>query len=147
MNLKVTGPKSRKISKTLSANDTGETGGHQAGLLVPKHPPDILNFFPLLDRGELNPRHHLTFYDEKEEAWKFAFIYYNNKFFGGTRNEFRLTRMTPFIRQSGLTAGDEIILERNEEGRYLIRYHRAKDVGRVKDGILRLGSNWRIVEF
>ena len=24
------------ISKTLSANDSGETGGHQAGLLIPR---------------------------------------------------------------------------------------------------------------
>ena len=33
------------IEKTLSKNDTGETGGHQAGILVPKE-PDILGFFP-----------------------------------------------------------------------------------------------------
>lgn len=144
--MKDSGRKKRSISKTLSANDTGETGAHQAGLLVPKQPPDILEFFPPLDRSELNPRHHLTFYDEKDERWNFAFIYYNNKFFGGTRNEFRLTCMTPFLRESGLKAGDEIILERSDEGRYLIKYRRAKDSGRGPDGILRLGSNWRVVE-
>lgn len=133
------------ISKTLSANDTGETGGHQAGILVPKQ-EDILSFFPPLQRSELNPRHHLIFYDDKDERWEFAFIYYNNRFFGGTRNEFRLTRMTPYINESGLRAGDELILERSESGRYLIKYRRAKSTGKDRDGVLRLGSSWRVVE-
>lgn len=136
----------RSISKVLSANDTGETGGHQAGILVPKQ-EEILSFFPALERNELNPRRHLIFYDDKDERWELAFIYYNNRFFGGTRNEFRLTRMTPFIHQTGLEAGDELILERSEQGRYLIKYRRAKITGRSKDGVLRLGSSWRVVEF
>jgi len=136
----------RSISKILSANDTGETGGHQAGILVPKQ-EEILSFFPPLERRELNPRRHLIFYDDQDGRWELAFIYYNNRFFGGTRNEFRLTRMTPFIHQTGLEAGDELILERSEEGRYLIKYRRAKQSGRSKDGVLRLGSSWRVVEF
>ena len=41
----------RSISKILSANDTGETGGHQAGILVPKQ-EEILSFFPPLERRE-----------------------------------------------------------------------------------------------
>ena len=136
----------RSISKILSANDTGETGGHQAGILVPKQ-EEILSFFPPLERRELNPRRHLIFYDDQDGRWELAFIYYNNRFFGGTRNEFRLTRMTPFIHQTGLESGDELILERSEEGRYLIKYRRAKQAGRSKDGVLRLGSSWRVVEF
>ncbi len=135
----------RSITKILSANDTGETGAHQAGILVPKQ-ADILSFFPLLGKEEQNPRHHLVFYDENEERWEFAFIYYNNRFFGGTRNEFRLTRMTPYIHQCGLEAGDEIPLAHEPGGRYLIRYRRAKQSGRGKDGVLRLGSNWRVVD-
>jgi hypothetical protein len=136
--------KPHSISKILSANDTGQTGGHQAGILVPKQ-QEILDFFPLLDRTEQNPRHHLIFRDADDTRWEFAFIYYNNRFFGGTRNEFRLTRMTPYIRQSALQSGDEITLERNDEGHYLVKYRRAKDSGRGKDGILRLGSDWRVV--
>lgn len=136
----------RIISKILSANDTGETGGHQAGILVPKQ-KEVLSFFPPLERRELNPRRHLIFYDDQDGRWELAFIYYNNRFFGGTRNEFRLTRMTPFIHQTGLEAGDELILERSEEGRYLIKYRRAKEAGRSKDGVLRLGTSWRVVEF
>ncbi|TPN68808.1 hypothetical protein FJ980_32960, partial [Mesorhizobium sp. B1-1-5] len=40
----------RSIAKALSANDTGDTGGHQAGILVPKE-EGILAFFPELDRS------------------------------------------------------------------------------------------------
>jgi hypothetical protein len=50
----------RHISKVLSANDTGDTGGHQAGILVPKD-PDILAFFPKLDANRRNPRCLLHF--------------------------------------------------------------------------------------
>ena len=132
------------ITKVLSANDTGDTGGHQAGILVPKN-QNILGFFPPLDATEKNPRHHLPFYDEENERWIFAFIYYNNRFFGGTRNEYRLTRMTPFIRQSNLKPGDELIFKK-EEGKRLIRYKRNRDKGMLKDGVLRLGSDWKIIQ-
>ena len=37
--------KPKAITKTLSLNDSGETGGHQAGICVPKG-GDILRFFP-----------------------------------------------------------------------------------------------------
>ena len=38
----------KRITKTLSANDTGETGANQAGILIPKQ-PEILSYFPDLD--------------------------------------------------------------------------------------------------
>lgn len=134
------------ISKLLSANDTGETGAHQAGILVPKE-PTILRFFPQLNSGEHNPRSHLIFYDQEGERWEFAFIYYNNVFFGGTRNEYRLTRMTPFFRLNGLHAGDELILERTEQGKRLVRYQRARQARRDENGVLRLGGYWKVIEF
>ena len=99
----------QRIVKVLSANDTGETGGHQAGILVPKDPM-LLSFFPKLDAGIYNPRVHLRFVDDGGTFWEFAFIYYNNALFDGTRNEYRLTRMTKYIRQAGLAVGDEVIL-------------------------------------
>lgn len=92
----------KSISKILSLNDTGETGGHQAGILIPKG-GDILQFFPELDADEKNPRISLYFIDEANQRWKFNFIYYNNKFFGGTRNEYRLTGMTEYIRHTFLS--------------------------------------------
>jgi hypothetical protein len=137
--------KRHAISKVLSANDTGETGAHQAGMLVPKD-SRILSFFPSLDSSKLNPRHHLIFYDEASERWEFAFIYYNNAYFGGTRNEYRLTRMTPFIRMNGLRCGDELILEKTEEGRRIVRYRRERHPVRTSEGVLRLGSQWKVIE-
>jgi hypothetical protein len=133
----------RKISKFLSANDTGETGGHQAGILVPKN-PSILSFFPPLLVEEKNPRHHLFFRDESGDQWEFAFIYYNGTFFGGTRNEYRLTRMTPFIRAAGLRAGDEVVLEHRDGQGYSVSFRRSHHT-RVKNGVLQLGGGWKVV--
>lgn len=141
-----TDKQSSAITKELSANDTGDTGGHQAGILVPKE-PSILGFFPRLDRNELNPRHHLVFHDDDERRWEFAFIYYNNKYFGGTRNEYRLTRMTPYIRGCGLKPGDNLILRYNPEtGRRSISYLRASRLERTASGALKLGGTWKEIK-
>ncbi|QBH97260.1 hypothetical protein EKN56_13150 [Limnobaculum zhutongyuii] len=131
------------VVKILSANDTGETGGHQAGILIPKD-KELLSFFPVLNEKLYNPRAHLHFLDESGTFWEFAFIYYNNIFFGGTRNEYRLTRMTKYIRQARLVAGDELVLLK-EDGRYKVSYKR-KDT-RVHTGkVLQLGTNWRVIQ-
>lgn len=132
------------ISKTLSANDTGETGGHQAGILVPKD-RKIIGFFPPLDRKTKNPRHTLVFYDDASTRWVFEFIYYNNAFFGGTRNEYRLTGMTAFFRSNNLHAGDELTLQRDEEGHRRVSYHRANPVAHSNSGKLKLGSAWKVI--
>ena len=133
-----------RIGKVLSANDIGDTGGHQAGILVPKQ-DDILSFFPRLDERSKNPRVHLVFRDDVGERWEFAFIYYNNRFFGGTRNEYRLTRMTNYIRAHRLRPGDRVVLERDAEHRYFISYERQAPRVRESDGALRLGSNWVVI--
>lgn len=135
----------RTIAKVLSANDTGETGGHQAGILVPKE-ERLLSFFPRLDSGQYNPRCHLKFVDDGGTFWEFAFIYYNNSLFDGTRNEYRLTRMTKYIRQANLVAGDEIILLRDDDDRYRISHKRKYQTERAKSGALKLGTGWRIIE-
>lgn len=133
----------QKISKILSANDTGDTGGHQAGILVPKD-SRILSFFPPLDRSTKNPRHALSFVDREGARWGFSFIYYNNKFFGGTRNEYRLTRMTRYIRESGLVPGDTIFLSKDENGALSVDYERAK---KVRDGgVLKLSGTWIVIK-
>ena len=140
-----TSRKTRAITKILSANNTGETGAHQAGILVPKE-PEILDFFPPLGKTEKNPRYNLPFYDDSETRWEFAFIYYNNRFFGGTRNEFRLTRMTPYMKINGLKPGDELTLEHGSEGKRYVRFKRARASGMGADGILRLGFSWKVLE-
>lgn len=135
--------RSAAITKELSRNDTGETGGHQAGMLIPRD-PEILSFFPRLDPKEYNPRHQLVFRDPLGSKWTFSFIYYNNKFFSGTRNEYRLTCMTPFIRAHNLRAGDKLTLSRDEENRFHISYGRKNES--TGDGRLKLGTSWRIVK-
>jgi hypothetical protein len=138
------GNSEKAISKILSANDTGETGGHQAGMLIPKV-EDVSSFFPQLGNETKNPRVSFRFVDQLGEAWKFNFIYYNNKFYGGTRNEYRLTGMTAFIRQNNLKAGDTIILKRTRHGMLEIYYQRFENNEDASDDILRLGSSWKVV--
>lgn len=79
--------------KRLSANDTGATGGHQVGLYIPSDIVETL--FPSINHTrELNPSVFLTAHvsshncpDRQARA-----IYYNNRHFGKTRNEKRITR-------------------------------------------------------
>ena len=134
----------RSLTKVLSANDTGETGGHQAGILVPRE-RQLLSFFPNLNETEYNPRAHLQFEDGSGVEWEFAFIYYNNRLFGGTRNEYRLTRMTRFIREAGLASGDEIMLSRSDTGLYGINYRRKSEAVQDQCDVLILGSGWKII--
>lgn len=139
----------RIISKVLSANDSGETGGHQAGLLIPKQ-KQILSFFPVLDASRLNPRAHLQFEDDAGGFWEFAFIYYNNRLFGGTRNEYRLTRMTRYIRESGLVAGDEVLMRRDESGNYFVSYRRSNakqvSINTAGETVIRLAAGWKVID-
>ena len=136
----------RTIRKILSANDAGETGGHQAGILIPRD-QRILSFFPQLNASVLNPRTHIAFEDATGSLWEFAFIYYNNRRFGGTRNEYRLTRMTRYIRQASLASGDEIILRRDEHGQYVIGHRFANSAASSGPGsTLTLSGGWRIID-
>ncbi|MDD3847560.1 MAG: EcoRII N-terminal effector-binding domain-containing protein [Syntrophorhabdaceae bacterium] len=134
--------KTQVVEKVLSANDTGETGGHQSGILVPKD-PIILGFFPSLNTSVKNPRAVLKVLDQAGRQWSFNFIYYNNRFFGGTRNEFRLTGMTDFFREFNLKAGDVVILRQLYPGHVVnIDYRRASSNKRV----LRLTGTWKVIE-
>lgn len=129
------------IEKILSANDTGETGGHQAGILVPKD-PRILSFFPKLGKSSKNPRAVIDMIDEAGKEWIFHFIYYNNRFFGGTRNEYRLTGMTAFFREFNLRAGDKISMSRVTPRLIRITFQRTLNQGAV----LKLSANWKVIE-
>lgn len=143
------------ISKLLSANDTGESGSHQAGILVPRN-PDILSFFPSLDRGTKNPRIVIDFIDESGAPQRFTYIYYNNKFFDthGTRNEYRLTGMTKYLRNLNAKSGDTLVFSRDDNGRYSISLQRAEATGVIstmkesgkRKVVLRPSNSWKIVE-
>jgi hypothetical protein len=129
------------IEKVLSANDTGETGGHQAGILVPKT-GGVLPFFPRLNASLKNPRAILDLVDDEEHEWTFSFIHYNNRFFGGTRNEYRLTGMTAFFRRFNLKTGDRVILKRDSARLIRITFKRALSQTKV----LKLSTSWKIID-
>ncbi|MFP8396695.1 type II restriction endonuclease [Klebsiella pneumoniae] len=80
--------------KRLSANDTGATKSHQSGLYMPGAVIDEL--FPSLRDTQLrNPEAlfsvHVSSHPDCPDLNDVRAIYYNNKFFGGTRDEKRLT--------------------------------------------------------
>jgi hypothetical protein len=129
------------IEKTLSKNDTGETGGHQAGILVPKD-PEILGFFPQLEASIKNPRVPLDLLDDTGREWTFMFIYYNNRFFDGTRNEYRVTGMTAYLREFNLKAGDKVILRRETPRVLRITFKRAG----AQQGVLKLSATWKVID-
>jgi hypothetical protein len=132
------------IQKILSLNDSGETGGHQSGILIPRR-EEILSFFPELSKKEKNPRIMITFSDDLQQQWMFSYIYYNNRFYGGTRNEFRLTRMTRYMRQHNLKAGDVLTLRRDTDSIYTVEHTVAHERIASSDKVLKLGDNWKVV--
>lgn len=133
------------IRKELSANDIGKTGGHQAGMLIPKA-PEILAFFPPLDANEYNPRQRILFTDAAGDRRNFNFIYYNNRLHEkGTRNEYRLTGMTRFLREAHLQVGDAIVLTRSDDD-YGIRIDRAGTATQDEGTRLVLTAGWVIIE-
>lgn len=134
-----------QIRKTLSANDVGATGAHQAGILIPKN-PKILAFFPSLDASTKNPRISLYFYEEDElTKWRFEFIYYNGQFFGGTRNEYRLTWMTEYLNSKNAKAGDQVRFLLDTEGRRHVRLIRMTPVTEDESGFIKLRGGWKVI--
>ena len=98
-----------KIRKSLSWNDCGMGLGHQAGVLVPKEV--AAESFPMLDSGGKNPRIWGTLTSGlSPNDFKICVIHYNNRFFGGTRNEYRVTGITPFLREVSAKEGDTLVL-------------------------------------
>ncbi|WP_324754347.1 EcoRII N-terminal effector-binding domain-containing protein [Roseovarius sp. Pro17] len=137
------------FSKMLSANDVGTTGGHQAGILVPKGEKELLAILPQLDPEIKNPDAWLECVDDAEQALRFRFVYYNNKLHdeNGTRNEFRVTHMTKWFRDNGARAGDEFMISlMPDEKRYSIRIVRPDlDDKSDEDGVRIRLSGWRRV--
>lgn len=146
-----------EIAKRLSANDVGETGGHQAGILVPKE-KTVLDFFPGLDSKVKNPRMVLTVRElPAGSQWTFNYIYYNTKLLGtGTRNEYRLTGMTAFLRSLNAKVGDELRFARDDSLNYTVRLVRAgqpappgnndRCTDSTADDVLTLSAGWRVIK-
>lgn len=77
--------------KRLSGNDTRANGSHQAGPYFPKHL--LFELFPsLYDTSRQNPDLVLDAYlDSHSDHSQVRAVWYNNRLFGGTRDETRLT--------------------------------------------------------
>jgi hypothetical protein len=75
------------FEKELTANDVGETGGHQAGMHIPKKQKELVEFLPGLDPKIKNPDTWLHCKD-------------------ADGNEYRITHMTPYFRAVGARSGD-----------------------------------------
>ena len=105
------------FQKVLTANDTGETDGHQAGVHIPKSQIELIGMLPVLDAKLKNPDCWLKCVDSDGTEWKFRYVYYNNKLHEerGTRNEYRITHMTKFFRASGATSGDILQISGEEK--------------------------------
>jgi hypothetical protein len=137
----------KKISKKLSANDIGATGAHQAGILVPKV-DEILSFFPSLNSTIKNPRTKILVRELiSGTKWEFNFIYYNNGLFEGTRNEYRLTCMTKYLRAINAKIEDNLIFSKDENSSVYIDHIRANNNPVIlnEDDVLVLSGGWKII--
>lgn len=74
-----------RFCKFLSANDTGKTGGHQAGIYIPKSSIEILFSEPGIKGENKDKWVKVKWQDDFETDTRF--IYYGK----GTRNEYRIT--------------------------------------------------------
>lgn len=99
--------------KFVTANDSGETGGHQSGFHIPK------SAAPVLFRREF---HKGEFYEEDINiTWQDGLVtcssikYYGQK----TRDEYRLTRFgRDFDFKERIEAGDVLVISRVEYGEF-----------------------------
>ncbi len=141
----------KTFSKTLSANDVGATGGHQGGILIPKSDGELLAFLPRLDPTNKNPDAWIECMDECETLRRFRFVYYNNRLHdkSGTRNEYRITYMTPYFREMGASGGDTFEISRRDgDLQYCIRLIRASHLVKEPEADLyriKITSSWRRV--
>ncbi len=135
-----------EISKILSKNDTGESGGHQNGFHIPK---TLLNFFPDLGSHNKNPRIEIIFTDSFRHEWAFKYIYYNNKLFGGTRNEYRLTCTARYIKRNNLKSGFTITLSKVDD-KYFISHEKTKSKEAIIQGDkitkIVLSNKWKVIK-
>ena len=93
------------FSKYITANDTGSTGGHQAGYHIHKNSWNL--FFQKPGEKGTNKDKYVTIKWQDSFETSSRFIYYGK----GTRNEYRLTRFGkrfPFLNDENI--GDLLII-------------------------------------
>lgn len=86
--------------------------------------------FPLLEDKQLNPRLIITLIDlENDYEYVVNYIKYNNRKFGGTRYEYRMTGVLGLIRHNALKPGDSIIFKRMNPETYSVKFERRSSKG------------------
>lgn len=113
-----------RFVKILSANDVGATGAHMAGIAIPKGNHGLIGFLPKLDPSKPNPSEEIDCETDSGEVLRLRYVYYNNKMHvpKGTRNEYRITHLTGFLREANAKEGDTFEISRpSPAGRYRIR--------------------------
>nr|WP_288807956.1 EcoRII N-terminal effector-binding domain-containing protein [uncultured Sphingobacterium sp.] len=96
------------FSKFISANDAGSTGAHQAGLYIPKNSYQLLFDTPGNKGSNREQIGHIIWSDGMIVECRLK--YYG----GGTRNEYRMTRMG-----KSFTEGELVILVKTSIDRFL----------------------------
>lgn len=133
-----------KAWKTLTRNDIGATGSHQAGILIPKD-ARVLELFPQLNPQRANPRAAVIVLEVGNQTrWVFNFIYYNNRKRGGTRDEYRLTGMTQYLREINAQEGDALAFTKDCAGVLWVALERKDKPPTSSTGRLVLNRGWKI---
>lgn len=99
--------------KFLSANDTGETGGHQSGIYIPKNSISLI-FDALGEKGQNKETFNKIKWQNDFET-DAHFKYYGQ----GTRNEYRITgfgRNFPFLKSE--YTGSLLVILKQKNGEY-----------------------------
>jgi len=121
------------------------------GILIPKGEKELLAFLPPLDAKVLNPSAWIDCVTDQGENLRLRFVYYNNRMHApnGTRNEYRITYLTGYLRQAGAKEGDTFEITRTEgTTNYSIRVVAKQIEAPVEtdDGPVRIKlSGWRRV--
>src|SRR5579862_210795 len=101
------------FTKFITANDTGATGGHQAGFHVHKNSWQL--FFDKAGIKGENKDKFITIKWQDDFETKSRFIYYGT----GTRNEYRLTRFGrsfPYLQDEDI--GDLLVISKKSSDYY-----------------------------
>lgn len=129
------------LEKVLSANDVGDTKSHQAGFLIP-HKIIGNGMFPELKDDHLNPRMLVTLVEMDSGTEHLVnYIKYNNRKFGGTRYEYRLTGVKRVLNLNTLRAGDSIVFVPKSVERININF-----IHRNRLQLSNIRSNWNITK-
>jgi hypothetical protein len=132
-----------ELTKVLSSNDVGSTGGHQSGVVIPIKIAEG-GFFPPLDPEIVNPRVQLDAVVEGTgKSLKLNFIFYNGKRHKtSTRNEYRLTGVATFLRESSAQEGDRLVITKAGEHRFLLRLVPVNLHNEEGDIVVSLSKDW-----